>query len=152
MLWRDAVLAGSQELRSPFTFKVPPPAPWLRTLRMARAQLLSLCVLAGCSGVLAAQVQPDAQPAFSRLAWSTDSTEPRRFLSVHGRRSAVFGYSENGLEVWAYPVQILTSFSVGFRQRGAGSDVAGCDRSPGNRVEFRCLRLSAFRGDSSIHG
>jgi hypothetical protein len=43
MLRRDAVLAGSQELRGAFTFKVPLPGP----------------------GVLAAQVHADAQPAFS---------------------------------------------------------------------------------------
>ncbi len=70
MLWRDVVLVGSQELRSPFTFKVPP-----------SVLPVSLCVLPGCSGGRAAQVQADAQRAFSRL-------------------------------VWAYPVQILASFSV----------------------------------------
>src|ERR1700730_13449964 len=57
MLWRDVVLVGSQELRSPFTFKVPP-----------SVLPVSLCVPPGCSGGLAARVQADAQHAFSRLS------------------------------------------------------------------------------------
>src|SRR5690349_2253269 len=32
--------------------------------------------------------------------WHAESAQPARFVAVHGRRSAVFGYSENGLEVW----------------------------------------------------
>jgi hypothetical protein len=97
---------------------------------MATDLLFSLRVLLGCSAELAAQVQTDAQRAFSRLAWSTDSTEPRRFISVHGRRSAIFGYSENALEAWAYPVQILASLSVGFRQQGATTEIQSGSRDP----------------------
>src|ERR1019366_9554987 len=50
---------------------------------------------------------------------------PRRFISVHGRRAAIFGYSEDGLEVWAYPLQILSSSSVTFRQQGATTGIDG---------------------------
>jgi len=46
-------------------------------------------------------------------------------MAVHGRRAATFGYSENGLESWAYPVQILTSFSVSFRQPGTSAAIDG---------------------------
>src|SRR5581483_515970 len=60
-------------------------------------------------------------PAQSRMEWSTDSTN--RFVSVHGRHSAIFGYPETGLEVWAYPVQILRSFTLHFRPEGTTSDV-----------------------------
>ncbi|MEA3182567.1 MAG: hypothetical protein QOI59_6090, partial [Gammaproteobacteria bacterium] len=59
------------------------------------------------------------------LTWSTDSSQPGRFMAVHGRRAATFGYSQNGLESWAYPVQILTSFSVSFRQPGTSAAIAG---------------------------
>jgi glycogen debranching enzyme len=52
---------------------------------------------------------------------------------VHGRRSAVFGYPqdssrgypEGGLEIWAYPFQILSSYSVAFRRVGATSSIDG---------------------------
>ncbi len=60
-------------------------------------------------------------PAQSRMEWGTDSTN--RFVSVHGRHSALFGYPETGLEVWAYPVQILRSFTLHFRPEGTTSEV-----------------------------
>ena len=91
----------------------------------AKAVLLSLCVLIACSHRLTAQTEADTDRAFRGLSWSTDSTGPRRFISVHGRRAAIFGYSEDGLEVWAYPVQILSSFSVSFRQQGATTGIDG---------------------------
>jgi glycogen debranching enzyme len=59
------------------------------------------------------------------LTWTTDSTGPRRFISVHGKRAAIFGYSEDGLEVWAYPLQILSSYSVSFRQQGTTTGING---------------------------
>ncbi|MCU1297637.1 MAG: hypothetical protein JWO91_1915 [Acidobacteriaceae bacterium] len=84
--------------------------------------LLAL-VIASC-GVPAAQSQVHTESA-DKLAWSTDSTGPRRFISVHGRRAAILGYSEGGLEVWAYPLQIVTSFGVTFREQGATSEIEG---------------------------
>ncbi len=86
--------------------------------------LVGLGMLAGFS-TLAAQVPADAAPVLTRLAWSTDSTEPRRFVAVHGRRSALFGYSQEGLEVWASALQILTGYRVSFRQQGASTEVDG---------------------------
>ncbi len=59
------------------------------------------------------------------LTSSTDSVGPRRFLSVHGHRAAIFGYSEAGLEVWAYPVQILSSYAVSFRHPGVTTLIDG---------------------------
>ena len=75
----------------------------------------------------------DAPPTLDWLRWSTDSTGPRRFVSVHGRRAAIFGYPQssrpdhlsNGLEVWAYPVQILSSYRVAFRMEGATTGIDG---------------------------
>jgi glycogen debranching enzyme len=76
--------------------------------------LLQLILLFGLS---AAQAED--------LSWSGDSGPASRFLAVHGRRSATFGYSENGLESWAYPVQILTSFGVSFRRPQAIDPIDG---------------------------
>lgn len=90
----------------------------------AVAALHSLCVLLG-TGQCAAQAEPGAPPSLSRLAWSSDSAEPSRFLAVHGRRAALFGYSENGLEVWGYPVQILSAYRVSFRQQDATTEIDG---------------------------
>jgi glycogen debranching enzyme len=91
----------------------------------AKIVMLLLCVFIARSHWLRAQTQADAGRAFRGLSWSTDSTLPQRFISVHGRRGAIFGYSEAGLEVWAYPVQILSSFSLAFRQQGATTAIDG---------------------------
>ena len=77
-----------------------------------------------CAGVLLGAGNPrraDAQP----LTWNVDSTQPARFVAVHGRRSALFGYSENGLEIWAYPLQLADSFSVAFRPQHGTTDIDG---------------------------
>jgi glycogen debranching enzyme len=93
--------------------------------RSARVALFSFYVLITYSSHLEAQIQANIESAYTQLAWSTDSTGPRRFISVHGRRAAIFGYSEDGLEVWAYPFQILSSFRVTFRQQGATTGIDG---------------------------
>lgn len=87
--------------------------------------LFALHALLACSGHLGAQAQSETDRAASKLAWSTDSTGPSRFLSVHGRRAAIFGYSEDGLEIWAYPLQILSSFRVTFRAEGTTTGIDG---------------------------
>jgi glycogen debranching enzyme len=59
------------------------------------------------------------------LSWSSDSSPDSRFLAVHGRRSATFGYSNTGLESWAYPIQILTSYGIAFRRPRAIDAIDG---------------------------
>ena len=93
-------------------------------LQYARTVLFSLSLLIAYAGRIGAQTPADTA-ALNKLTWSTDSTGPRRFISVHGRRAALFGYSQDGLEIWAYPVQILSSFSVSFRQQGATTGIEG---------------------------
>src|SRR5258708_3569583 len=87
--------------------------------------LLLLCALSGHSGPLLADTQTDPDSASVKLAWSTDSVGPARFVSVHGRRAAVFGYSEDGLEVWAYPFQILSSYKLSFLAQGTTTAING---------------------------
>ena len=63
--------------------------------------------------------------ANSGLTLSTDSVEPARFVAVHGRRSAVLGYSENGLEIWAWPFQILSGYRISIHLAGAATETDG---------------------------
>jgi glycogen debranching enzyme len=85
----------------------------------------ALCAALGCPAPLAAQ-EPSATPrALGELSWSSDSTGPVRFLAAHGRRAAVFGYSDTGLESWVYPVQVLSSYRVAFRPQGSSSEIDG---------------------------
>lgn len=94
---------------------------------MLRRNLCHASVITVCLGLLAGYpaAQIGAAPAINTLAWSTDSTGPRRFISVHGHRSAIFGYPQNGLEIWAYPFQIVSALRVSFRPAGTASVVDG---------------------------
>lgn len=66
-----------------------------------------------------------AQTAFADSALSLSSTATRRFVAAHGRRSVVMGYPQNGLEVWAYPLQILAGYQIGFTPEGATTETDG---------------------------
>jgi len=93
--------------------------------RHAMAMLFALHEVIACPSHLSGQTQSETGRAVSTLAWSTDSTGPSRFISVHGRRAAIFGYSEDGLEIWAYPLQILSSLRVAFRSQSTTTGIDG---------------------------
>ncbi len=82
---------------------------FVQTIRSVAQLLLLISLIFPC-----AQAQ---QPL------STNSTN--RFVAVHGRRSLIMGYPETGLEVWAYPLQILSGYQVGFRPAGGASETDG---------------------------
>ncbi len=97
----------------------------VRRNRYATTLLVLFSALTAAATGSGAQAETNANSGLKKLSWSTDSVGPARFVSVHGRRAAVFGYSENGLEVWAYPFQILSSYQVSFRGAEAATDVSG---------------------------
>jgi glycogen debranching enzyme len=97
----------------------------IRSRQQANNLFLLLLVLAAHPGDFRAQAQANVHPILRKLSWSSDSTGPTRFVSVHGRRAAIFGYSEDGLEVWTYPFQVLSSFRVSFRPQGATTGIDG---------------------------
>jgi glycogen debranching enzyme len=68
------------------------------------------------------------------LTWSVEGS-PARFVAVHGRRSAIFGYSENGLEVWGYPLQLVDAFNIAFRPQDATTETDG--RRVLRRIDYR---------------
>ena len=41
-----------------------------------------------------------------------------RFVSAHGRRSSVMGYPATGLEVWTYPLQLVSGYQLRFHEAG----------------------------------
>ena len=84
-----------------------------------------------------ASTQPLSQPApaADSLTMSTGSVGPVRFIAVHGRRSAIMGYPGNGLEIWAWPFQILDGYRISFLPAGASSDVPGEQLL--RRIEYR---------------
>lgn len=60
----------------------------------------------------------------AQLSFDTDSVAPQRFVAVHGRKALVMGYASGGLELWAYPLQLVSGYGPGFRLPGSTSEVS----------------------------
>jgi glycogen debranching enzyme len=90
---------------------------------------LSVVVVAAFSiSLVGSPARPQTRRATSPesgLTLSTDSVGPVRFVAVHGRRSAIFGYPTNGLEIWAWPFQILSGYRIGIRPQDAATEMNG---------------------------
>jgi glycogen debranching enzyme len=61
------------------------------------------------------------------LAFDTEGGMSRHFIAVHGRRALIDGYAMSGLEVWAYPFQILSGYRVAFHEPGTTTPINGQD-------------------------
>ncbi|WP_141455959.1 hypothetical protein [Pseudoxanthomonas sp. z9] len=55
---------------------------------------------------------PSAPPGLPR--WSIEQPRENRYLSAHGLRAFAGGYSEDGLELWTFPLQIASGYRPGF--------------------------------------
>jgi glycogen debranching enzyme len=61
----------------------------------------------------------------AQLSLQTDSVAPERFVAAHGRKAIVMGYASEGLELWAYPLQLISGYELGFRPVGDTTETAG---------------------------
>jgi glycogen debranching enzyme len=104
---RGRVRGGVQEIRvaPAYVGRKRRAKPFQRFIRFG----LFLVLLARCS--------------LAELSFDTNS--PERFIAVHGRKAVVMGYASSGLEVWAYPLQLITGYEVGFRPAGETSEISG---------------------------
>jgi glycogen debranching enzyme len=59
----------------------------------------------------------------AQLSFDTNSVAPERFVAVHGRKAIVMGYASSGLEIWAYPLQLISGYELGFRAAGETSEI-----------------------------
>ena len=57
--------------------------------------------------------------ARAQLPFDTDSVAPQRFVAVHGEKAVVMGYASDGLELWTYPLQLISDYDVRFSPRRA---------------------------------
>ncbi len=89
--------------------------------------MLLPCLLVGLMSQPTLAVVPDAATALfpESLSLTTDTVSPKRFIAVHGQRALLDGYAAGGLEVWAYPVQLIKNYEIGFRPRGETSEIPG---------------------------
>src|SRR6202453_1036753 len=86
-------------------------------LATANARLGALLIL-----LIALLYSPQAA---AQLSLQTESVAPQRFIAAHGRKSIVMGYASGGLELWAYPLEIINGYELGFRPAGDTTETAG---------------------------
>ena len=63
--------------------------------------------------------------AFAQLSFNTNSVAPERFIAAHGRKAIIMGYASSGLEAWAYPLQLISGYELGFRSTGDTTETNG---------------------------
>jgi len=61
------------------------------------------------------------------LALATEAVAPQRFIAAHGRRALIDGYASAGLEIWAYPFEILSDYRIAFHARVTTTSINGQD-------------------------
>ncbi len=96
----------------------------MRLIQSKNARLSSIVAIGKAKlakFVLAALLCSTLAPA--QLLFDTDSVAPQRFVAVHGRKALVMGYASSGLELWAYPLQLVSGYELGFRLPGGTSEV-----------------------------
>ena len=83
-------------------------------------------VLLFCQLILPARPAPaQSAPSLADLKWSASETPAGRFTIVPGERAFVGGYNAPGLEVWAYPLQLLRGYRITFRAEGDTAETDG---------------------------
>jgi glycogen debranching enzyme len=87
---------------------------------------VTVCV-APSSVLCRAQMSASDSQRQAALAFDTEALSPHRFLAVHGRRASIDGYAMGGLEVWAYPFEVLSGYRVAFREQGTTTPIDGQD-------------------------
>lgn len=76
--------------------------------------------------------------------WSTDQARQDRYVAAHGLRGFAGGYAEDGLEFWAFPLQIVSGYHLEFLADGRA--VRGLDVLEG--VDVDPLGVTRrYRGD-----
>ena len=89
------------------------------------ARMSGIVRLAFMSMLLARSLAGQSDSTLAKLRWSAPETSTGRFLIVPGQRSMVAGYRTPGLEVWAYPLQIVRDYWPSFRVEGTSADIDG---------------------------
>jgi glycogen debranching enzyme len=85
-----------------------------------------------CGALIVLGILAPLMPGFAQgtasladLRWSAAETTAGRFVIVPGERGFVGGYNTPGLEIWTYPLQLVSHYWISFRAEGDTSDVDG---------------------------
>jgi glycogen debranching enzyme len=92
--------------------------------------LRALILLAG-TVPLAGAAEPASGPVVARFDLPKsglvleEKAHSGRFFAALGRRAAAFGYENQGLEAWVYPLKVLDDFRLSFRLEGYPLEIEG---------------------------
>ncbi len=87
--------------------------------RYGTPALVTYLLLAGIVVFLGPQL------AAAQIAFDTNSVAPERFIAAHGSKAVAMGYASSGLELWAYPLQLVSGYEPGFRVTGNTTEIRG---------------------------
>ena len=112
------------------------------------ATLLLLSSFSSAQESNSAAAAAKSQPVSDLPVWSTTLTQPNRYISAHGIRGFAGGYSEDGLEFWSFPLQLVSGYHLSFVLPKAS--LCFCDqyphvnrgRSPRRDPHLHCTGLS----------
>ena len=101
----------------------------------AGTALLFYALLNGC--LLAQRLDETAGAAIGpeALTWTTEAVGPERFIAVPGRLAVVMGYPVGGLEIWAYPLQLVHHYQISFLPDNQTQAISGASLL--RRIEYR---------------
>jgi glycogen debranching enzyme len=95
------------------------------TMPRPQTLLAILFYVSLCTDGVFAQTVTNPLPSSDSLTLSTDTVSPLRFIAAHGRRALISGYASGGLEIWAYPFEVLNNYQVSFREKGTTTPIEG---------------------------
>jgi glycogen debranching enzyme len=117
-------------------------------MRLPSVTPLMLCVALSSQILSSSGAAQDAAHG-PEMDWSTDAVGPQRFLAVHGRKAAVMGYPASGLEIWAYPLQLVSDYQVSFLPSGHTQAISGANLL--RRIEYRPAEVERiYVGDDFV--
>ncbi len=97
-----------------------------RTLSHRRVrEIIQAAAAVGLACLSAAPLTLPAQSGDSSLVLRSDAGSPLRYVSAQGERAFVGGYGADGLEIWAYPIQLFRDYGVAFRRSGSTTILDG---------------------------
>jgi glycogen debranching enzyme len=102
-------------------------------MRIPRSVSLLLCVVGSLQLMPFMSAQDTVDLRSAEITSSTD-TGSQHFIAVHGRKSVVMGYPASGLEVWAYPLQLVSDYQVSFLPSDQTQAISGA--SILQRIEY----------------
>jgi glycogen debranching enzyme len=103
---------------------------WRYAARAGAAWICQAVLLSCFAQCAAAQVSPGLVKKFTLNRSGLElerRTQLGSFYDVVGRKSGIFGYENQSLEAWVYPLKVLDDFNLSFQLQGYPLDIHGPD-------------------------